>query len=117
MSNEELIKEFREKWGRFYISDSVGIDWVKPKKCLHKSGVFCIASNDIENDILKALQSQRSDLLKKIEGKMEVLRELLKDFKEGRINCKDNDEYISLVGQTKGKLQALEDIKKLIDEP
>ena len=29
---ENIIKKFREKWGRFYYSDKIGMDWEKPSK-------------------------------------------------------------------------------------
>ena len=53
-------KEFRDKWGRFYYSDDVGMDWEKPKKQNVTGGIkdehngCCLASDDIEKDIGKA---------------------------------------------------------------
>ena len=50
---EEFEKKFRDKWGRFYFSETVEVDWEKPKD-IHPellSGIACVASDDIENDI------------------------------------------------------------------
>ena len=66
-TNKKIIEEFRKKWGRFYISDVVGVDWIKPKKCFRKSGVFCVASDDIENDFLKALAQQKEEIKRVVE--------------------------------------------------
>lgn len=101
MTNKEdtinkILKEFREKWGRFYYSDSVGMDWVKPKKQnvsgipLPESNGFCIASDDIEKDLKtsleKAIKQEREKFLEEIIdefGDMDsqgiFLRDLLKE--------------------------------------
>lgn len=71
---KEAIKNFREKWGRFYVSDTVGIDWEKPKECKHKSGVMCLASDDIEKDITDFISHAYSIAYKN--GREEVGKEI-----------------------------------------
>lgn len=73
---EEVIAQFRKKWGQFYYSDEIGMDWEKPEKQNVTGGIpnghsgYCIASGDIEKDFLDALQKQ----IEMIEGEIESRR-------------------------------------------
>ena|SRR3990167_2887114 len=85
---EKKMEEFREKWGRFYYSETVGIDWEKPKEILHKSGIMCIASDEIEKDIRTALTQQLDELKRKIEWmKTKKKNKHLCPFNDGKQNC------------------------------
>lgn len=69
MNLDQIIKEaqeeFRKKWGRFYYSDTAGMDWEKPDqpnfeaneedKILGSDGK-CLASDDIEKDLATAIR-------------------------------------------------------------
>lgn len=67
ISKKEL-ELFREKWGQFYYSDTIGMDWEKPKK-QNVTGVipsnhsgYCIASNDIEDLICETITQVLEDV-------------------------------------------------------
>lgn len=65
---EKQREGFTKKWGRFYYSDKIGIDWEKPKE-LHpdlSAGVLCIASDDM----LRDLDSYADELLEFVEGNL-----------------------------------------------
>lgn len=74
---QKEIKKFRGKFGRFYYSDEVGMDWQKPKKQNITGGIpdkhsgFCIASDDIENIIIDSHHEIRKAEREKIIRKME----------------------------------------------
>ena len=80
MNDKKLIAEFRKKWGRFYFSDKI-TDWIKPEKCVHEANVFCVASDDIENDLLSALKEQREELAREI---FEKVTKRLVDYKPNK---------------------------------
>lgn len=72
-SIEKVIEAFRKKWGRFYYSDEVGMDWEKPVTQNITGGIpighsgFCLASGDMERDLrvalLTTLKQQREKVL------------------------------------------------------
>lgn len=71
MWRERLINNFREKWGRFYYSDLVGMDWEKPTKPnfrpdeeaqIFGSDGKCIASGDVEKDLIETVRQELTSL-------------------------------------------------------
>jgi len=76
---DEVRKESREKFGRFYYSDKIKMDWEKPEKQNVTGGIpenhngFCIASDTIENFWIEKLQQVEQ---RKVE---EIIEELGKD--------------------------------------
>ena len=78
-AEKEVAEKFKEKWGQFYYSDSVGIDWEKPQKQNVEGGVpiesdgFCIASGNIVFDFQSFLSSYTKDLLQSVESELDVL--------------------------------------------
>lgn len=124
---KKIVSDFREKWGQFYFSDLVGMDWEKPKKRNFRpdeeAQVFgsdgrCIASGDIEKDLVETIHQELSrarketlnDILEEIEGKIEKLRiSMWKDQKDG----KDVDPYKDVAFFTLKNVSSL--IKRRID--
>ena len=71
-------ERFRQKFGRFYYSDIVGIDWEKPKEKNVTGEIpdghngYCIASDDIESFIQKTLDKREEEIIEKVLGFGEI---------------------------------------------
>ena len=71
---DDVRKESREKFGRFYYSDKVEMDWEKPEKQNVTGGIpenhngFCIASDTIENFWIEKLQQVEQRKVEEIRG-------------------------------------------------
>lgn len=80
ISKKEL-ELFREKWGQFYYSDTIGMDWEKPKKQNVTGGIpnkhdgFCIASGDIEKDILSSHIALIEGVIEREKSKLGIVRQ------------------------------------------
>ena len=87
---EQQRKKFRVKWGRFYYSDIVGMDWEKPEK-IHpgiKSKKFCIASDDIENDFAFC----QRQIIEEVENEIENSKRESNSL-ESKDSCKNYIEH------------------------
>src|ERR1035437_5166754 len=78
---EKIVSEMREKFGRFYYSDKIGMDWLKPEKIGTKTGIMCLPSDEIEDFILCKYEQGRADGYEKgqddaFRGKIEGLKTL-----------------------------------------
>ena len=119
---DKVLKDFRNKWGRFYYSDTVGMDWEKPKKQNVAGDIpdghngFCIASIDIENDIkqsLLTLQEQHEAEIKELKNKKykEMLIEYMNDM-----HAIDENDALQQLAYEKGRHIAREQHKKELSE-
>jgi len=77
---DDVRKESREKFGRFYYSDKVGMDWEKPEKQNVTGGIpenhngFCIASDTIENFWIEKLQQVEQKKVEEIIDDIEKIK-------------------------------------------
>lgn len=71
-SLQEIREEFRKNFGRYYYSETVGMDWEKPEKIGTKTGKICLPSDEIEDFWLAKYESlikeRDAEMVKRIEG-------------------------------------------------